>query len=464
MSKRATRENLSQVLVDSPAECLVLQFERAREGVKAAGELRYASSAPIPPRVGGRDWQLLLKPRLDIAWMPADEICFRVVDLPTTDPGEVGPMVEIQLERISPLPPSQVVAGHELLGPSASGGTTVLVVIAPRTAVEERLEALGARGFLPDRLDVGIARELVSRSTGDGLWIVGDPGDPGGASGLLLVAWRVGGFWRQVDVIKVPPGEAAHRFLLEALTRVAWAAELDGWLRGTMPVVQLIVDRDLAGQLEGALGDWSGQSVHRQDIRRVSETAASTARDAFAGTGLTLVPVETAVKNRQAFVDRLWVRGLGTIGMTYLVLVLGYLAWLNYQKDELESQKVNLKGLAQHYTNALRLKDQVLILEEQVNLRFAALDCWKAAVEKLPASMTLTTMNFVRGKTLRLDGTVDPAAREDVTRFNSELAAIEVRGQRLFSSVKPAQQTVRGSVATWSFEAELNRLDSKEAK
>ncbi|MFM8420382.1 MAG: hypothetical protein ACKOEQ_09695, partial [Verrucomicrobiota bacterium] len=112
-------------------------------------------------------------------------------------------------------------------------------------------------------------------------------------------------------------------------------------------------------------------------------------------------------------------------------------------------------------TNAMRLRDQVLILEEQANLRFAALDCWKAAVETLPDDLTLTSLNFVRGRTLRLDGTVDPSRREAVTRYNSELLAVKARNQPLFSAVKPAQVQVRGTLATWSFEAELNRMEAK---
>ena len=133
---------------------------------------------------------------------------------------------------------------------------------------------------------------------------------------------------------------------------------------------------------------------------------------ALNGTGLTLVPEDVATRNRQAFVDRLWVRGLGTIGAVYLVLVLAGLAWFTHKENELADEQVNVRGLAQHYTNAMRLRDQVLILEEQANLRFAALDCWKATVEKLPDDLTLTSLNFIRGRTLRLDGTVDPARRD----------------------------------------------------
>ena len=189
--------------------------------------------------------------------------------------------------------------------------------------------------------------------------------------------------------------------------------------------------------------------------------AAESARAALARKGLTLVPEDVATRNRQAFVDRLWMRGLGSLGALYLMVVLGGLAWFTHKESYLADEQVNARGLAQHYTNAMRLRDQVLILEEQANLRFAALDCWKAAVETLPDDLTLTSLNFVRGRTLRLDGTVDPSRREAVTRYNSDLLAVKVRNQSLFSAVKPAQVQVRGTLATWSFEAELNRMEAK---
>ncbi len=461
MSQRSPRENSCHILLDREGAGRVLVFQRTREGVQAAGDVAIASGTAVPGKLGGRDWQLLFRPRVDVAWMSADDVCLRLVDLPGGDPAELGSMVEMQLEKISPLPPSQVVAGYEVMGEASEGGVAVLVVIAPRNAIEARLDALRGRGFIADRLDVALARELISQAKEDGLWVVTDPG---ATPGLVTAAWRTGGRWRQIDVLRLPAGAGAGEVLTAALTRVAWAAELDGWLAGTIPSVRLVSDAATAENLSPALTNWSGQPVEHRALRDVTVTAADTARGALSGRGLTLVPPESAVRNRQAFVDRLWIRGLGTIGVTYLVGVLFYLAWLNFQKGTLEDEKVNLKGLAQHYTNALRLKDQVMILEEQVNLRFAALDCWQAAVEKLPTSMTLSSLNFIRGRTLRLDGTVDPTAREEVTRYNSDLAAVEVRDQKLFGAVKPAQVTVRGTVATWSFEAELNRLDAKGDK
>lgn len=463
MSQRRSREKHCLVLLDGPAHGgprgRVHAFESARDGVRPGAIHEVPADAPLPGFVAGRDWQLLLKPRLDVAWMGSETACLRVLDLPTTEPSEIGPMVEIQLEKISPIPAAQAVHGFEVL-PGAHGGTstTVLVAIVARNVVEQRLAALAAKGFVADRLDIPLARELAGRLQEDGLWVVSDPG---GAQGLVAVAWRVDGRVRQVDVLRLMPGEAGGRALAAALTRVAWAAEMEGWLKETPPV-RLVGGEAWADALGPALAEWSGQGAPaRQPAREASAVAADSARMALGRAGITLVPEDVATRNRQAFVDRLWMRGLGSVGALYLVLVLGGIAWFTHKESELSDTQVNLRGLAQHYTNAMRLRDQVLILEEQANLRFAALDCWKATVETLPDDLTLTTMNFIRGRTLRLDGTVDPSRRDAVTRFNSELLAVKVRNQPLFASVKPAQVQVRGTMATWSFEAELNRMEAK---
>lgn len=148
--------------------------------------------------------------------------------------------------------------------------------------------------------------------------------------------------------------------------------------------------------------------------------------------------------------------------MAYLVFLFLFLVTLNvrkYQRDELKSEVATL-GL--NYTNTLQLKAQVGVLQEQVALRFAALDAWRAAVELLPASATLTQLDFQKGHTLALSGTVPPDSTSDITRFNSDLRKSRVSGQPLFANVKAAQFNTRpgAPATTWSFEAELRRSDT----
>jgi len=190
------------------------------------------------------------------------------------------------------------------------------------------------------------------------------------------------------------------------------------------------------------------------------DVAELTASHAIKGesTG-SLVPLDSLARQRQLFVDGLWIRGLGTIGMAYLVLVFVYMATLTARKMQLDGEQSKASGLARQYTNTLQLKAQLGILQDQISLKYAALDCWRSAVESLPEKLTLSSLDFSHGKTLRLSGTVPGDSTEQVTQFNSELQKVAARGQPLFATVRAARINSRpgGATATWDFDAELKR-------
>ena len=73
-------------------------------------------------------------------------------------------MLEFQVEELSPLPMTQAVWSAEPVpGPTHEAGTqTVLVMVTSRDAVEERLVDLEAEGFLADRVEAPLLRELLA--------------------------------------------------------------------------------------------------------------------------------------------------------------------------------------------------------------------------------------------------------------------------------------------------------------
>ena len=75
---------------------------------------------PLPEKLVGKDWHTLLQPKLNIAWLPSDKVFLRVVQLPRSDAAETKSMVELQLEKLSPLPTTQIVWSYEIL-PAAAG-------------------------------------------------------------------------------------------------------------------------------------------------------------------------------------------------------------------------------------------------------------------------------------------------------------------------------------------------------
>jgi len=69
----------------------------------------------FPAKLVTKDWPHLVQPRLNVAWLPADEVFLRVIQLPPSDPAEILSMVELQLEKLSPLPAAQIVWSFETL-------------------------------------------------------------------------------------------------------------------------------------------------------------------------------------------------------------------------------------------------------------------------------------------------------------------------------------------------------------
>ena len=114
-------------------------------------------------------------------------------------------MVELQLEKLSPLPVTQIVWTLQVLPQApAENLQTVMVVIVERKVVEEFLGKLEAQGYLADRLEVPMLDQLAAASaTGDGAWIypalVERPDRRAGG----VVVWR--------RAAELEPGRAAVR-------------------------------------------------------------------------------------------------------------------------------------------------------------------------------------------------------------------------------------------------------------
>src|SRR5208337_4185618 len=136
-----------------------------RESGTAAGQ-------PLPARFVAKSWTSLYQPRLNIAWLPAENVFLRVIGLPRSSLGETLSMVELQLEKLSPLPVTQIVWTLQVLAqPQAENLQTVVVVIVERKVVEEFLGKLEAQGYLADRLEVPMLDQLAAiPAEGEGAW------------------------------------------------------------------------------------------------------------------------------------------------------------------------------------------------------------------------------------------------------------------------------------------------------
>src|SRR6266404_2128806 len=118
------------------------------------------ASEPLPAKVVAKDWQTLFQPKLNVAWVPSEHVFLRVVQLPKADPAETRSMVELQLEKLSPLPVTQIVWGFELLPHTDPEMQTAVVTVIARNHVEEFLGQLEGQGYLADRLELPFLDQL----------------------------------------------------------------------------------------------------------------------------------------------------------------------------------------------------------------------------------------------------------------------------------------------------------------
>jgi hypothetical protein len=430
------------------------QFNLRGDIPNLAREETKLPTEPLPPKLISKDWQTLYQPRLNVAWLPAGKVFLRVVQLPPADTfEETASMVELQLEKVSPLPTAQIVWTFELLPKREGQLQTAIVVIAARNLVEEYLGKLETEGYLADRLEVPFIDQLLATKIhADGVWVY--PGI-GADENNCLVAWWYGGVLQNVSLLHLPEAEERGPFLREQIAQMAWAGELEGWITSP-PRRFLVADDEAAAVWQPMLQEGLEHRVEVIAPLADTEVAKLTARRAARENApATLVPPEYVARYRQRFVDRIWMRSVFAVALVYLFGVFIYLAWvqvLDYRVSKVEQQARNL---SLSYTNALRLKDQVRVMQDQLNLQFAALECYKAVAEKMPEGLSLEAMYFQRGKTLSLNGTAPSDSIPKLNDFSDALRRTTSNGQPLFKSVATPSYTARGGQVSWNFIAEL---------
>jgi len=461
---KTTRWHVCNVLQTRGGKRQFWQFEHEGNGVALAGSRATEVGEPIPGRWAIKSWQHLWQPKLNVAWLPASRVFLRVVHLPydpelPSESGEVRAMVEFQIERLSPLPLAQAVWAIEPLAPSLGSKTqTVVVIIAPRDLVEEYLGDLEGAGYLADRLEFPQLWELTaSRLEEDGVWICPWAEEE---KTLCLVAWWCNGQLQDINLLTLAPGTDGGLQLTRALRQVAWAGECEEWLAPDL-CWRLVSDPETAAALEPALKEFSGAPIELRDPLPPDKLAALSAGS---GTIMNLVPEESAVRYRQQFIDRLWMRGLAAVGMVYLLGVLGYMGALKVMEFKKGRVDNEVAALTAQYNNALQLKARVQVLQDQVNLKYAALDSWKVTSEALPEEMTLSSLAFQRGRKLVLFGSVPSEQQTKVADFNEALSKATANGQLLFTNVTTrsiqAPSPGQGSrPASWSIDCELKRVE-----
>ncbi len=430
-------------------------FSLNREHAAKAGE-------PLPPGLGVKSWGALVQKKMNVAWLPPEHVFIRAAQFPPASPAETRTMVELQLEKLSPIPVTQAVWSMQLLPTTKPDGLqTVILIVAERSAVEKFLGQLEGQGFMADRLELPMLDQLqATKVEGHGAWIF--PEGPNAA----LVAWWYDGALQSVGLISVGLGENRAASLKDQLVHMAWAGELDGWITSP-PDWHLVADAAAAGEWESPLREGLGTPVKIIAPIAAAELAARTARRVAESTDdLNLLPPEFAKRYQQQFVDRLWMRGLAAVLGLYLIGCLIFFVAAGVFDHQTGKQEQIVAERCYDYTNSLQLKARFEVLKDRQALRFAALDCWEAVAEKIPSGVTVDSMNFNDGKRVRLDGIAPFAQVSEVIDFSGNVRkATTAENQGLFKKDggDPFAYNANADKATirWSFGLELNKGEAE---
>lgn len=449
------------VVAPGPENDQLLQFNARGSAFTLHRQQEVPAGKPLPPNTVLKGWRHLWQRKLNIAWLPPEHVFLRVIHLPKSEFSETLSMVELQLERLSPIPVAQIVWSIQLLPHPEDGQQTVIVVIVARSVVENYLGRLETRGYLPDRLELAFLDQLQATGAGeaDGAWVY-----PGAVANenTAVVAWYYGKTLRNLDFILLPKDDPGPG-LREQLTQMAWAGELEGWLAGP-PAWHLVGEGPVAAKWEAALREGLGEEVRVFPVVDLKALAAITARrTAQQETGTNLLPAEYAERYQQQYVDRLWMRALGAAVVVYIAVVSVYMIALQvalYRTRGVESQ---VAEYAPSYTNALQLKAQFEVLKDRQELKYAALDSWRAVAELLPEEVVLEGFNFNDGKRLTLNGTAPMGSVQQLFNFEAAMRKTVVGGQPLFAPNRGdnlSYSTAPGGAGlNWNFSMELKRTE-----
>lgn len=432
------------------------QFSLSRAQTPQPGEA-------LNPNFIQQSWRSLWQPRLNVAWLPAGSVFLRVVHLPPGSFEETLSMVELQLEKLSPIPVTQAVWTLQPLPQTFNGLQTLIVVLAERKAVEEFLGRLEGQGFLADRLELPLLDQLQATAVNeDGAWIY--PGAAGDTH-TAIIAWWYGGALQSLNFISLPSAGDPAAALREELSHILWSGEMDGWL-ATPPTWHLVADAAAAQEWESPLREALAQPVELTLPMAAGELAALTAKRAtHANPKSNLLPPEFSTRYRQQFVDRLWLRGLGAVGAVYAVLVAIYFVALGVQNFRVSRAEVRVKAQSQTYTNAMQLTSRYNVLKERQELKFASLDCWKSVAEMMPVSLGLDRFTLTDGRRLTLSGSAPADGGPQIIDFVEQMRKATSNGQPLFDTSKDNQLRNQlnpgGNTRTWSFVLDLKRTEAR---
>lgn len=330
-----------------------------------------------------------------IGCLPRQVVNLRMLDLPSTDPAEIGGMVDLQFGKQVPYSRDEVVADYRVLGSPREGYTRVMLVVVQRGVLRERFSLFEDAGL--DVTQIVVSSEAVVD------WMQAAGIQQEGAGAVVVLDIDAAG----TDVVVVSDGALQFtrgiQIGAEQLAAGSGAGELAGEVsqaieicRGDLPDLEIsrVVLTGAApadGGLADRLGEQLGVPVERVGAESVLEpgtggadpsTAAQTVSltaliGVAAGSrdrGMKLFPDSVCMRRR--LIDR--ARGLTLFGLLVIgLLFVGSLhATLKYsvRKQRLDRLTDQVKHTQPIVQRVLNMQEVMRVVGKRRDARFSALN------------------------------------------------------------------------------------------
>ena len=122
MAANKTNWKSCNLIEPSSAGSRLWQFSVSSKKVKLGGDLSVPEGENPPAKVVSKPWTDMFSRKMNIASLPPEKVFLRAVDLPACEPEELLPMLEFQVEELSPLPMTQAVWSAEPVPRNRFGG------------------------------------------------------------------------------------------------------------------------------------------------------------------------------------------------------------------------------------------------------------------------------------------------------------------------------------------------------
>ena len=370
-------------------------------------------------------------PGLVTIGIPSSRVLMRVMDLPAASIQELHGMVELQVDKISPFPAESMSVSYELLA-EKDGSKRILIAAVQNEVCESLRRSLSPAGVRIRHVDIDVLgwwrllqdegqlkadgrHAVVIDSADESVMVVIESGVP-----IMFRSLGTRGTLSDEEFAAETAREIAHS--LASLEIEHGASVLDAielWHPGEAPA--LLVER---------IREECGLATELHSIAALPPVTVGMARRAAqrtAGRTLDITPAAWHQAEQTSVTRRKLVLASAAVALVWLLGVGGLFGWLQYQKFRLDSMKKRLAALEVQAEEVRATRNRVRALEQYADRSHSALESLLEVVKLQPASITMNTFIYKKGKTVTVSG--EAAAASLVYEFKQALDKSDLFGK-----------------------------------